>query len=161
MQTRQDVPKDFRQCKAPKDLQLPKESCKHLFKESGKQSAKEPCNHGGDFVDRTASSQGHDLSNPAQKRLFWENHLEQCSQSPLTQKAYCEKHDLKIQQFYYWKRRLASSHDEVSFLPVALSKDSSASYLPCAVRIVVPNGAAIELEGPVNLAEVLSMAARL
>jgi len=126
-------------------------------------SSRETKNFGSDPIQETASSQprGFDLSDLDQKRIFWERHMEQCRQSSLTQKAYCKKHNLKINQFYYWKRRLALSHDEISFLPVALSKDSSASYLPCAVRIIMPNKVAIELEGPVNLSELLTMAARL
>ena len=145
MQTRQGVSKDFPSFKEPKDFQ----------------SVKESCNYGGDFVDKAAFSQGHDLSDPEQKHLFWERHLEQCCQSPLTQKAYCEEHGLKLQQFYYWKRRLVSDHDEVSFLPVDLLKNNPADRSSCVVRIIAPNGVAIELEGPVNLAEVLSMAAGL
>ncbi len=125
-------------------------------------SAKEPHVRGGNFARDCAfhPGQNHNLSDLVQKRRFWKRHLEQCRQSPLTQKSYCEKHGLKIHQFYYWKRRLASDHAKVAFLPVDFCTDSP-SAISCAVRIITPGGLVIELQGPVNLSEVLSMAARL
>ncbi|WP_084511534.1 IS66 family insertion sequence element accessory protein TnpA, partial [Desulfatibacillum aliphaticivorans] len=61
-----------------------------------------------------------DLSDPKAKRRFWEHHLARCRQSGLTQKAYCQKHGLKLHQFYYWKKRLMQDHGKVSFLPLPL-----------------------------------------
>ena len=122
----------------------------------------------------SSQRQCHDLPDPVQKRRFWGRHLEQCRQSPLTQKAYCQEHGLKRHQFYYWKKRLTSAPEKVSFLPVNLGMESfgyvkSASGSgrvlrnpsTCAVRILIPNGVAVELEGPVNIADLLSMAAKL
>ncbi len=168
METRQAASNDFRS-----ELQSAKDF----------QSAKKPQNFESDPIQETDSSQpqNHDLSNqpqdlsdPVQKRRFWDGHLEQCRQSPLTQKAYCQQHDLKRHQFYYWKKRLASHHERGSFLPVALDLKSSGAVNPasqsgnvfakdssCAVRILTPNGIVIELEGPVNISELLSMAAKL
>ena len=107
------------------------------------------------------STPDYDLSDPKAKRRFWEHHLAQCRQSSLTQKAYCQKHGLKLHQFYYWKKRLTPDHSNVSFFPLALPEGFSGQRPSCSVRIVAPNGFAVELQGPVNLSDLLSMAAKL
>ena len=107
------------------------------------------------------SAPSQDLSDPKAKRRFWEHHLAQCRQSSLTQKAYCQKQGLKLHQFYYWKKRLTPDHSNVSFFPLALPEGFSGQRPSCSVRIVAPNGFAVELQGPVNLSDLLSMAARL
>jgi transposase-like protein len=79
------------------------------------------------------------------KRSFWEHHLERWQQSGLSQRAYCRKHQLKPHQFYYWRRRIRKPQTQVSFLPVTLPADTpQQSHL---VRILMPNGCAMELEG--------------
>ncbi len=129
----------------------------------GFQSDRAPCSHGIDATSEAAfsQSQNHDLSDPREKRRFWEHHLNQCRQSHQTQKAYCEMHGLKIHQFYYWKRRLKTGQDKIAFLPLPLPGDLFAPHSPYAVRIITPNGFAIELQSPVNLSEVLTLAAGL
>jgi len=43
------------------------------------------------------------------KAAFWKKHLSGWRQSDLSQKAYCEKHNLKFATFGYWRKRLATS----------------------------------------------------
>ncbi len=147
MQTRQTESKDFPSRKESKDIL----------------SAKEPTGRGSDSTRKAAFSQSrnYDLSDPRDKRRFWEHHLEQCRQSHQTKKAYCKKHDLKIHQLYYWKRRLASDHGKVAFLPVDLFKGHSSNHWSCAVRIIAPNGFTIELDSQASLPDILTMVARL
>ncbi len=107
------------------------------------------------------SSPGYGLSDPRDKRRFWEHHLDQCRQSHQTQKAYCKKHGLKIHQFYYWKSRLKTGQDKIAFLPLPLPGDLFAPHSPCAVRIIAPNGFTIELDSQASLPDILTMVARL
>ncbi len=127
------------------------------------QSDKAPRSHGIDAAGEAAfsQSQNYDLSDPRDKRRFWEHHLEQCRQSPLTQKAYCKKHGLKIHQFYYWKRRSALDHGKVAFLPVDLFKNHPPNPSSCSVRILIPNGVTIELDDQASLPDLLVMVSRL
>lgn len=82
------------------------------------------------------------------KHIFWEHHLEQWQNSGLSQRAYCRKHQLKPHRFYYW-RCILRPKTEVSFLPVTLSSDTTQQ--PHLVRILMPNGCALELEGTTEL----------
>ncbi len=41
-----------------------------------------------------------------QKQMYWQTHIEQWSQTGLSQAAYCRKNNLKIKSFTYFKSRL-------------------------------------------------------
>ena len=96
------------------------------------------------------------------KRSFWEHHLEQWRQSGLSQLAYCREHQLKPHRFYYWRRRFLKPQADVSFLPVTLPADSIRQ--PQLVRILMPNGCVLELEGraePEQLKRLVNIVAAL
>ncbi|MBT4077103.1 MAG: hypothetical protein HOE78_11005 [Gammaproteobacteria bacterium] len=38
---------------------------------------------------------------------YWTEHVESWQQTDLTQAAYCQKHELLVHRFGYWKRKLA------------------------------------------------------
>lgn len=102
--------------------------------------------------------------NSRQKRQFWKTHVEQWQLSGLSQRAYCRKHGLKTNHFYYWRRRIQSPQGQISFLPVALPERFSARQKVSAVRIHAPNGFIVELERPhgsQDVQELLSMVAAL
>jgi len=101
-------------------------------------------------------------TNMQQNRNFWQHHLEQWQQSGLSQRAYCREHHLKPHRFYYWRRRILKPQPKVSFLPVTLPVDNPRQ--PQLVRILMPNGYAIELEGsaePQQLERLVKMVAGL
>ena len=103
-----------------------------------------------------------DRHDPTQPRSFWEHHIEQWRNSRLSQLAYCRKHQLKPHRFYYWRRRILRPQTEVSFLPVALPADPARQ--PQLVRILMPNGYALELEGTAeteHVARLLTVVAAL
>jgi hypothetical protein len=79
-----------------------------------------------------------------ERRSFWENHIEQWQKSGLSQAAYCRRNQIKAHRFYYWRRRVSTSQDKISFLPVALS--SSLAQNHSTIRIHAPNGFIIEIE---------------
>jgi hypothetical protein len=98
-----------------------------------------------------------------QRRRFWQQHVEGWQQSGLSQIAYCRRHDLKVQQFYRWRRRImAASPSPVSFLPVTLAAPTRQH--PASIRIHTPNGFTIEIdshEGSVELGQLIGMVAGL
>jgi hypothetical protein len=79
-----------------------------------------------------------------ERRIFWENHIEQWQKSGLSQAAYCSRNQLKSHRFYYWRRRVSTSQDKTSFLPVALSPSLVQNH--AAIRIHTPNGFIIEID---------------
>lgn len=96
------------------------------------------------------------------KRVFWEAHLERWAQSGLSQRSYCREHTLKPHQFYYWRRCILKPQPEISFLPVRLLQEHSQH--PQTVRLLMPNGYTIELEGwnePAKIERLLAMVAAL
>lgn len=60
------------------------------------------------------------------KQAFWREHIEQWSQTSLSQAAYCREHGLRKSHFWYWKRRVRELSTEAAveplrFLPIDLS----------------------------------------
>lgn len=103
-----------------------------------------------------------DRVNTHRKSSFWEHHIGRWQQSGLSQRAYCRQNDLKPHQFYYWRRRTLKPRPDVSFLPVTLPVDSVRQHH--GVRILMPNGCAIELEGwdqQAQLKQLVAMVAAL
>ena len=94
-----------------------------------------------------------------QRRRFWEHHIEQWHKSGVSQAAYCRKHQLKAHRFYYWRRRIVKPQPAVSFLPVTLPADTLRQ--PQFVRILLPNGCALELDGGAELERVVAIVAAL
>ena len=82
----------------------------------------------------------------AHHRSAWADHIQSRRDSGFTQQVYCEKHDLKPHQYWYWKRKLAGSsvtkssqlikqkHNGIVQLSVA--RPTPVQHL----RIVLPNG---------------------
>lgn len=93
------------------------------------------------------------------RRSFWESHIVNWQQSGLSQLAYCRKHQLKPHRFYYWRRRIVKPQPAVSFLPVTLPADTLRQ--PQFVRILLPNGCALELDGGAELERVVAIVAAL
>jgi hypothetical protein len=108
----------------------------------------------------------YQLYDSHQKREFWKNHIGRWQQGGLSQRAYCRKHALKADLFYYWRRRILSKQgaEPVCFLPVALSESFPSRQKITAVRIHAPNGFIVELDkphDPQDVRELVSMVAAL
>ena len=56
------------------------------------------------------------------KKDFWQNHIEDCDRSGLSQVEYCAVHKIPLSTFGYWKRKLKTdSHCKPVFYPLAIS----------------------------------------
>jgi hypothetical protein len=73
----------------------------------------------------------------AEKRRYWERHIQSWRVSGLSQTGYQRKHHLPKWQFFYWKRKFDRSvaFDGVSLVPISLPP-----ALPAASLILVVNG---------------------
>ena len=66
------------------------------------------------------------------KAQLWSERIESWKQSGLSQRAYCEQHQLVLGTFVYWRSRLKKSEagdhaDKPRFLPVTLKQPSQES----------------------------------
>ena len=55
-----------------------------------------------------------------EKSQYWQPHISAWKQSGISQADFCRRHGLNIKIFGYWKRKLCSRPDGVSFVPVAI-----------------------------------------
>ena len=86
---------------------------------------------------------------PLELKSFWKTHLSAWKETDLSQAAYCQKHELHVQRFGYWKRKLmgakkpsSKSQGFVHLKPVNSHPTSSFSVPPLAVQL--PNQLRIE-----------------
>lgn len=77
----------------------------------------------------------------AETRLYFQKHCAEQKKSGLTIASYCDKHGIKIAQFYYWKRQLQSSNRQQSqknFQKILLSPTETTQT--SGLSITFPNG---------------------
>ena len=94
-----------------------------------------------------------------QKRQYWQAHDEACRTSRLTRIEYCNRHNLNVKTFAYWRHRI-----KTEAVPVKLVQLSSALQQPTTALRLVVNGFGIEVADGFNaatLAEVIYMLRRL
>ena len=62
------------------------------------------------------------ITSKAEKRRYWQGHIEFWQQSGLSQAEYCRRNSLPVKSFGYWKRRNSrSSKGQLNFFPLVLS----------------------------------------
>ncbi len=73
-----------------------------------------------------------------QKLEFWKHHIEQCQQSGLSQRHYCQANNLALSTLAYWKRKISKEPEvPIQFYPLVLPDDSGTSPhagLPLCVK---------------------------
>ena len=88
------------------------------------------------------------MSLPDHKRAQWAQHIQAWRESGSSQQAYCQQHDLKPPQFWYWKRKLEKV-DPAAALHADKARSSTRRFLPVNVvpdrcveslSVVLPNG---------------------
>ena len=79
------------------------------------------------------------------KTRYWQEHVEQWQSSGLSQKAYCQQHDLKPHNLSYWKNKLDCQREAKAtggFVAVAL--ESTSTILPQGLSLHLSNGCRID-----------------
>jgi hypothetical protein len=57
-----------------------------------------------------------------QKKNFWQNHIEACGKSGLSQVEYCSAHNVPLSTFGYWKRKLSNEdNSKPVFYPLTVT----------------------------------------
>jgi hypothetical protein len=61
-----------------------------------------------------------------QSKAFWQNHIDACDKSVLNQMDYCQKHNIALSTFGYWKRKLrkTDSNSQI-FYPLTIPSSRS------------------------------------
>ncbi len=82
----------------------------------------------------------------SEKYQFWQPHINAWKQSGISQADFCRQHGLNIKIFGYWKRKLCSRSEGLSFVPVSI-KPSHTAYVKSisSLRVVTCNGLSIEV----------------
>lgn len=86
-----------------------------------------------------------------QKRTVWQQHIDNWLESQLSQKDFCQKHNLILATFGYWRTKLKQKPKTTKkFIPVNTAKQTG------TVKIFLPSG--IHLEVPAYaLADILPL----
>jgi hypothetical protein len=78
------------------------------------------------------------------KQKYWQRHIEQWSQSGLSQAAYCREYNLKIKSFTYFKSRLKKNLPvqfvQVPVEPVQLLSSFLKLNIGSSFQIDIPDG---------------------
>ena len=79
---------------------------------------------------------------PDELEKFWTAHIDTWKATDLTQRAYCQQHNLAVHRFSYWKRKLTASDEPlpetrgfVQIKPMPLSHSTLAVQLSNQIRI--------------------------
>jgi transposase-like protein len=99
---------------------------------------------------------------PTQLQQKWSAQIKDWQQSQLNQTAYCKKHEINLDQFSYWKRKLINKKEKSQpsnyFVPLKTSAVITASQ---PLSIVLPNNVRIEGISIDNIALVKQLAGEL
>lgn len=98
------------------------------------------------------SSNEVENGNNQDKHQFWQLHINAWKQSGMSQADFCRRHGLDIKIFGYWKRKLVSKSEDVSFMPVSI-KPSHTALMKSSVsslKIVTCNDLSIEVSDGFN-----------
>lgn len=100
------------------------------------------------------------------KQQYWGKHVESWQASGLSQNAYCQEHDLKPNQFHYWKQKFTvlnktqapkPSSSLSAFVPLSIN---SSPLTTSGLTLRLPNGyelTGIEAEHLPTLARLLEV----
>ena len=85
-----------------------------------------------------------------EKRRFWKAHIEAWKAGGLKQSRYCRRHDLKLHQFVYWRKKYdpASTAAPVSLVRVDLPAQTFHRPVPspAGLRLFVGGDRRIEVD---------------
>jgi len=81
--------------------------------------------------------------NLIEPKKFWTEHVDSWQQTDLTQAAYCQKHDLLVHRFGYWKRKLIEPEKHLPEVQGFVHVNAMPSY-HSSLSIELPNQFRIE-----------------
>jgi hypothetical protein len=93
----------------------------------------------------------------ASQQKFWRHHIQAWQTSGLSQRAYCQKNNIKEYRFSKWKNRLVKDNCASHFVRVALPVPVP---IKRGMQVFSPNGFRVDIEegfDPVLLKKLLSV----
>jgi hypothetical protein len=83
---------------------------------------------------------------PAEKRRFWQEQIDQQLQSKMSQAQYCDQNGLKLSQFTYWKyKNSKKAADDVTFVPVPFTGFRPSATGGTSLNLITTTGHRIEV----------------
>lgn len=82
-----------------------------------------------------------------EKRQLWHQHIQNWKNSGQSQKAYCENHQLKPHQFWYWQRQFNNAKHGDDHASQACS-EVRGGFVPVQTEMASPHAEGIYLELP-------------
>jgi len=90
------------------------------------------------------------MSEDVAAKIDWRTHIKAWEESGLSQNAYCQRQQLRPNQFSYWKLKLLGQSSREStaqnLIPVQLAQPS-----PSTLKVTLPNGILLEGDSPTEL----------
>jgi hypothetical protein len=101
------------------------------------------------MTDRGVSANKVSVASPvgesSGQKKFWKHHIEAWRVSGLSQRAYCQKNNLKDHRFSHWKSRLAKADAGVSFVRVPLVSRLPVPIQRRLLHLHCPNGFRVDI----------------
>ena len=92
-----------------------------------------------------ARTTGNKVTARGHRQQFWQDHLNRCSASGQTLRAYAAEHGLKISTLYFYRKKFRSATsptDSPASKPVFVRASVASPTLPC--RVHLRNGVTVE-----------------
>ena len=70
------------------------------------------------------------------REQYWQQHMDTWQSSELSQNAYCREHNLRPNQFSYWKSRLQTLNNQQTSKP----STQSSAFIPLKIANTAPTG---------------------
>ncbi len=77
-----------------------------------------------------------------ERQAFWKTHLDQWSESSMTQREYCRQNDLIAHRFTYWKIKFKNKNLPVEFVQIS---PEPMKIDPCELKLNIGLGLQIEI----------------
>lgn len=87
------------------------------------------------------------------KKKFWEEQFQHWQESGISQKEFCNRHEIKPHLWFYWKRVLNKNESGITFVPLRLPALSG--HAETVIRVITPNGFRIEIENPGSIRDMI------
>jgi hypothetical protein len=94
-------------------------------------------------VGVSVSSQTGETSS---QKKFWQHHIQAWQDSGLSQRAYCQKNNIKEYRFSHWKSRLAKNSVSGCFVRVPMPTHLPVPIKRSALHVYSPNGFRVDVE---------------
>lgn len=84
---------------------------------------------------------------PKDRKKYWHHHITAWRHSGLSQRAYCQKNNLKEDRFSHWKSRFTKENQAAgNFIRVPVPANLPVPVKPNVLHLYCPNGFRVDVE---------------